>query len=263
MKPVYVDAIGLNAPGLVDWPGAQAVLRGEQAWTATDPGATSPQLLPPNERRRATASVRLAFRVAEEACARSAYPPDQLAGVFASSEGDTGILHRLCTALAEPARQVSPTEFHNSVHNAAGGYWSIAAQSRHPSISLSAFDASFCAGLLEACTYAAGESAPVLFVCYDIVPPQPLLAVRPITQPFGVALILSPSRGDRSLARLSLSATRDAETTLADTGLEALRRSNPAARALPLLQSLAMKAAKPIILESTGDQRWRVDVEPA
>ena len=66
-----------------------------------------------------------------------------------SSDGDGEIVHRLCTALASPAAEVSPTDFHNSVHNAATGYWSIGAHSSAPSTALCAYDGSFAAGLLE------------------------------------------------------------------------------------------------------------------
>ena len=45
---------------------------------------------------------------------------------------------------------VSPTRFHNSVHNAAAGYWTIGAGAMQPATAISAFDASFAQGLLEA-----------------------------------------------------------------------------------------------------------------
>ncbi len=82
--------------------------------------------------------------------------------VFASSDGDGDIVHRLCTALATPAAAVSPTDFHNSVHNAATGYWSIGAHSQAPSTAICAYDGSFSAGLLEAACQIAVEARPVL-----------------------------------------------------------------------------------------------------
>src|SRR5690606_40428753 len=69
------------------------------------------------------------------------------AAVFASSGGDYPIIDQICKALCEPERLVSPTQFHNSVHNSAAGYWSIATGSRAPSTSISAFDDTFAAGL--------------------------------------------------------------------------------------------------------------------
>ena len=218
-------------------------------------------MLPPNERRRATAAVRLAFRVAEDAMNRSEFQPAELAGVFASSEADTGILHRLCAALADEARAVSPTDFHNSVHNAAAGYWSIAAGAKLPSVSLSAYDASFVVGLLEAMTLVHGDDCKVLFAAYDIRPPEPLYATRPLAMAMGVALVLTPQRSARTLASLEVMPTQAAETIMADAALESLRRSNPAGRALPLLRLLATRAVGDVVLAGSGTQRWQLRVQ--
>lgn len=260
MKPLYIESVGVCAPGLSNWQQAAAVLRGDQIYEANDPGVYQPQLLPPNERRRATTAVRLAFRVAEDAMGGTAYKPHELASVFASSEGDTGILHRLCTALAEQSRAVSPTDFHNSVHNAAAGYWSIAANAKLPSVSLSAFDASFIAGLLEAACLVHGEEIPVLLAAYDMRPPEPLQAARPLTASVGVALVLSAQHGAQTLARIEIHPGVHAGIAMENTALESLRLSNPAGRALPLLQLLARKTNGAVVLDGTGGQHWQLTV---
>src|SRR3546814_5260866 len=127
---------------------ARGVLRGEATFQPEPLAPYAPPLLPPNERRRATPVVRQAFRVAEEAIAgRDA---GDLATVFAGSDADMAILQRISAALATPERIVSPTDFHNSVHNAAAGYWGIGTGSRAPSTTLAGYDASFALGLLEA-----------------------------------------------------------------------------------------------------------------
>lgn len=262
MKPIFIEAIGLCAPGLEHWQSAQSILRGESIYAASELAPYQPQLLPPNERRRATASVRLAFRVAEEAMSHSSFKPSELATVFASSEGDTAVLHRLCSALAEERRQLSPTDFHNSVHNAAAGYWSIAAQTKLPSVSLSAYDHSFCAGLLEAITLALGDEVPVLLVTYDICPLEPLHAKRPLSANFGVALVLTPHLTNVCIARLDIHASEETETPMSDAALESLRLGNPAARSLPLLQQLARKTAGVILFEGTGGQHWSLTLQP-
>lgn len=262
MKPVFIEAIGLCAPGLANWESARPILLGESSYVAGEPTPYQPQLLPPNERRRATASVRLAFRVAEEAMSHSSFKPSELATVFASSEGDTAVLHRLCSALAEERRQVSPTDFHNSVHNAAAGYWSIAAQTKLSSVSLSAYDHSFCAGLLEAITLALGDDVPVLLVTYDICPPEPLHAKRPLRTNVGVALALTPHLTDACIARLDIHPGQEKEAPMSDVALESLRLGNPAARALPLLQQLARGTAGVIALEGAGGQRWSLTLQP-
>lgn len=232
-------AIGLAMPGLPDWASARAVLCGEQPYRAGELVPTPSKLLPPNERRRAPLAVRLAFAAAEDAMQNGALNPTEWATVFASSDADTPIIHRIASALAESHRVVSPTDFHNCVHNAAAGYWSIAAQCRLPSSSLSAWDASFAAGLLEASTLALSEDLPVLLVAYDIPPPLPLYATRPIAQPAAVALALrppAPSAQARLTLRLDSAGT---DTSFDDPSLERLRLSNPAARSLPLLALLA------------------------
>lgn len=260
MKPLFVEALGVAAPGLAGWAQARAVLRGEQAYVAQELETYQPNLLPPNERRRATPAVRLAFRVAEEAVTASGIPAQDLAGVFASAEADTSILHRICTALAEDNRAVSPTDFHNSVHNAAAGYWSIAANAKLPSVTLAASDSTFIAGLIEACGLVHGDSYQVLLAVYDLRPPEPLFDARPITCNAGVAFVLSAERSERSLAQIEVSPADADETLMPDAALEALRTGNPACRALPLLRLLALDQGGELCLQGTGHQRWKLRV---
>src|SRR5262249_551245 len=139
-----------------------------------------PQCLPATERRRTPASVKLALAVGLEASAHAGADPAQLAAVFSSSGADGQNCHEICEALATSERLISPTRFHNSVHNAAAGYWGIATGATPVSTALCAYDASFGAGLLEAMTYLHTEAAPVLLIVYDTVHPEPLRRARPI-----------------------------------------------------------------------------------
>ncbi len=241
MIEVYVNAVGLIAPGLEGWAKGRRVLMGEQPYLPQPLERYKPRLLPPNERRRATEVVRLAFRACEDAIDNSHLDSASLAGVFASSGGDYPIVDQICRALRQPQRIVSPTQFHNSVHNAAAGYWSIATGSRAPSISLAGHDGSFSAGLLEAATQVAIERLPVLLAVYDIPPPPPLLAERPILSPFAVTLILTAAPCDTSLAALSLFACAEPEneSPVEEPALEVVRLGNPAARSLSLLEAIA------------------------
>lgn len=258
---VYINAVGLAAPGLNGWATGQAVLAGKQAFLPEDLPRYAPELLPPNERRRTTAVGRLAFQSAEEAIGGLNGSADGLAAVFASSGGDTDIVNLICSSLATAERPVSPTHFHNSVHNAAAGYWSIATGSRQPSTSLSAFDGSFGAGLMEAAVLCASETQPVLLVAYDSVPQQPLHAKRPLTAAFSVALLLSPTASPESMAAIQLDYCREQpESTLADSALEGLRLGNPAARALPLLQRLACADQGKVLLPAVQGIQVAVEV---
>ncbi len=258
---VYAQPPGVAAPGLQGWAQAQAVLAGAQAYAPAEMPKYAPNLLPPNERRRATAVCRLAFQAAEEALQQAALPPETLAAVFASSSGDLEVLNLICGVLATPERQVSPTHFHNSVHNAPAGYWSIATHSRMPSTSLSSFEASAAVGLLEAATLCATEQMPVLLVAYDIPPPPPLLAKRPVLAPFGAALVLTPAANAHSGWRFELDCVAaQSPTVMHDAELERLRQGNPAARILPLLALMARAEAGSACLPAAGGAGVRVGV---
>ncbi|MGQ0700035.1 MAG: beta-ketoacyl synthase chain length factor [Panacagrimonas sp.] len=262
MKPLFIEAVGCCAPGLDGWAEAQPVLRGERPYLREDLPPHPPQRLPANERRRATLAVRLGFRVAEDALSSDGRAPESLATVFASSDGDTHIVHRISVALSEMRRVVSPTDFHNSVHNAAAGYWSIAAGARLPSVSLSACYASFAAGLLEAVGLAQAEGLDCLLVAFDVRPPEPLLARWRITESAAFALMLSPRRSAGSLAAMHVETIpRASETVMNTPELEVLRQSNPAARALPLLGRLARRESGRLLLDGAGEHSLRLDLE--
>jgi hypothetical protein len=183
------------APGLEGWPAGARVLSGEAAFTPTPVQRPVASLLPAAERRRCAPSVAWTLAVAQEAVAQSGLDAGAFAVVFASSDGDGDIVHRLCTALATPAAAVSPTDFHNSVHNAATGYWSIGAHSQAPSTAICAYDGSFSAGLLEAACQIAIEKRPVLLVTVDLPYPPPLAPHRPVRHGFAAALALEPGEG--------------------------------------------------------------------
>jgi hypothetical protein len=236
---VSVQAVGLLGQGLPGWEAARPVLAGAAAYRAGPVELPAPARLSAAERRRAIPSVRLALAVGEAAVAAADVDPAGLPAVFASSGADGETIHAILSALATPEREVSPTRFHNSVHNAASGYWGLAMQSHAPATSLSAYDASFSAGLLEAAVQAEAAEGPVLLVAYDLPYPHPLDKVRPISTQFGVALVLCRAASARAVARLEIAVADGPESTCADAGLDAVRRGNPAARSLPLLAALA------------------------
>ena len=256
---VFVDAVGVLGPGLNGWSAALTVLRDEAAYDGTQMPTAQPTLLPANERRRAPPAVKLAFAAAEEAVRGTQVGADTLATVFASSDADMSILHRICAALTLPTRSISPTDFHNSVHNAAAGYWSIGAASRLPSSTVAAYDFSFAMGLLEAYAYVAEENVNTLLVTYDVPPPEPLYAHRPIVAPMAVALVLTATRTAQTIARLQLTPC-DAPITPIDTRFAALCATVPPARALPLLTMLARETAGSVALECPANRALRVEV---
>jgi Beta-ketoacyl synthase, N-terminal domain len=260
MPPAVVHAIGLLGPGLPDWAASAAVLRGQRPYQPTRTVLPVPEALPAAERRRAGRVVRLALAVADEAVRAAAIPGRDLTSVFSSSGGDGDNCHEICQTLTGTQPLLSPTRFHNSVHNAPAGYWSIAHGCRRPSTALSAYDASFGAGLLEAICQLGDARDGLLLVCYDLDYPPPLRATRPIPDAFGSALLLRPVGSGVGGTGIQLRLTAEPATRLADTGLEALRGSIPAARVLPLLEKLALGQTGTVVLDYLPGLQLAVEV---
>jgi hypothetical protein len=255
-----IEGIGVLGPGLPDWPVAARVLEGASSWEPAPTVLPAPACLPSAERRRTGAVVRLSLAVGLEATGRAGVDPARLPTVFTSSGGDGPNCHEICEVLASAERQVSPTRFHNSVHNAPAGYWGIATGATAAANSLCAHDASFAAGLLEALCQVAVEHTAVLLIAYDASYPEPMRSVRPIPDAFGVALLLSPGASTRSLARLELSLSEAPADRMAEPALERLRASIPAARCLPLLAQLARAAEGTVVIDYLDGARIALQV---
>jgi hypothetical protein len=235
-----------------------------------------PDGLPPAERRRLGLVVKLALSVGLQATSRAGVEPDTLPAVFTSSGGDGQNCHEICQALSLDERMISPTRFHNSVHNAAAGYWSIATRSKAASNSLCGFDVSFAAGLLEAVTQVVVDQTRVLLVAYDAQYPPPLFMKRPIPEAFGVAFVLAPlidssfaaartpaapPASGGSLGRLTVRLADARADRMSNKDLEALRASVPAARSLPLLRQLAARKPGVVNIEYLDGRSLMVEVD--
>jgi len=266
MKPAFIVAAGLAAPGLDGWEAARVTLRGTHRYQPQNFKTEAPDVLPANERRRATSLTRIALQAAQDALARHVARPQaaELRTVFASSHGDAAVTDRICTALWTAQRPISPTDFHNSVHNAPAGYWAIGTGSRAASTSISLLDGTFSAGLLESLTIVAVESTPVLLVVYDEPLPSPLGEEEAVTAPFAAAFALTPDKDeDNAVETIATIRTKMIEDRLEDPGLEHLRLGNPAARSLPLLKSvseLAIGIERKIILPYLEDAQLELTI---
>ena len=264
MTPVYIEGVGVFAPGLVGWEQCSAVLAGRARLGTEASPRLAPAILAPDVRRRTTDHIRLALEVASEAVRHAGCDGALLGSVFASSESDGAITHNICEEVAQEFPEVSPTRFHNSVNNAPAGYWCMAVGSQMPSTSVAAFDATFAAGLLEACVQVITERQGILLVAHDTPLPEPLNSVRPMTASFGVALVLSAQPSVHSLMKMSLTifSANTMPSVLMAPALEALRLGNPAARALPLLSAVAQRGTTSIALPYVGARLLGVTLEP-
>ncbi|HEY4560047.1 MAG TPA: beta-ketoacyl synthase chain length factor, partial [Lysobacter sp.] len=146
----------------------------------------------------------------------------------------------ICATLATDASSLSPTRFHNSVHNAAAGYWTIGAGAMEPATSISAFDATFAQGLVEACVQLATGAEAVLLVAYDSASAGPLAKAQPSSGLLGGALVLSRRDGG---PRISL-ALRDGEPAEPAGALLKRAPQNAMRPMLPLFEALAATAPR-------------------
>ena len=257
----WIEGIGFLAPGLPDWPTARAVLRGEQPFTSAASVLPAPNILPPAERRRASRIVKLTLAVGLEAATQADADVGTLATVFSASGADGYNCHALCEQLATDDRQISPTRFHNSVHNATAGYWGIATKSMAPCQVLCAYDASFGAGLLDALAQVVVDrSANAAHRLRQRISGTAAQQAR-YTGLRGSRAAADAGK-DRPLAGAHhRDASRRAADLLADSGMESLRQKIPALRCLPLLQKLARGESGDVCLDYLPPMQLQVRVQ--
>jgi hypothetical protein len=256
----YIEGIGLTGPGLANWLGSQAVLGGQLPYQPAKTILPPPALLPAAERRRSGAIVKLTLATGLEAINAAGLIAANLPSVFSSSGGDGENCHAICEMLASSDRQISPTRFHNSVHNTAAGYWGIATGAMTSSSVLCGFDASFGAGLLEALCQVVADNARTVMLACDTPYPEPLFSTRPIPDAFGIALVLAPEKSAQALAKITVSLSDLPADRFDDNALEALRIRIPAARGLPVLRAIAQRADGRYVLDYLNDTTLAVEI---
>jgi len=263
-RTLYIEGIGFWASRLPGWEATRAILRGEAAPPATAQTRPAPALLPPAERRRAPDTVAVSLEVAARACEMAKRHPKLMASVFASTHGDLAISDALCDTLAKTPLLTSPTKFHNSVHNAAAGYWTIATGCLKPYTSLSGYTFTFGEGLLEAASQVLSEGSPVLYVAFDIEARGPVGTMQPSRGVFAGALVLAAEVGERSLAKLTFDVSdSDAlKPTTARAQNAALVEGNAMANGLPLFEVLADGVERQVVQGLAPQLNLRMQVTP-
>ena len=241
MNSVYIKKIGIVAPGLENWSIAESVLRGDQQYVYREIDKINPEIMPKSLLRRTTQHVRLAIEAASQIL------PDNIENlpvscVFASSENDGDTTHEICSEVMSNDPGVSPMRFHNSVSNAAVGNFCIALNKQMPSTSICAYDSSFAMGLVESVSQLRTGFDDVLLVAHDMPCDEPLHSLRPLYTEFAVGLYLTTRNENGIFPELDISfGKKSNESCLSNVELEAIRKGNPAATALPLLEMLAQK----------------------
>jgi len=235
----FVNGVAFWAPRLPGWQIAAPVLRGETSAPVQPAPRPAPTLLGPTERRRAPDTVAIALEVAARACESAGADPKELPSIFASTHGDLAISDYMSETLARTPTLISPIRFHNSVHNAAAGYWTIGTGCYQPYTALTAFGDTFGEGLLEALTQAACGDRATLLVAYDIEARGPLATMVPSRGMVGAGVVVSPHAQANSLARVRWRTKRGGQRTVAlDCNAEFVA-GNAMAACLPFFEALA------------------------
>jgi len=254
MISTYLKAVSIIAPGLPNWAEACQVFTHQQPYKSQKVAKKLTTLLPPNENRRSSRTTQIALSAVQQLFNEHPFDSQKVRYVFTSCNGDLTIFHQIATALTMPGRPVSPTKFHNSVHNAPAGYCAIALKAESPSTSITAYEDSFANGLLEAAVQSVSAQQDCLFCGYDEVPPEPMFSIVSIEDDFAYSLLLSPE-ADNAICRLDLTPTsKQVLTTMENPDFEQLRNSNPQAKILPLLYSLAQKQTETLYFANNQEQ---------
>ena len=238
MTELDIAGIGIWSPFFSNW---QAFCDGMNDGQWQSEAQLRPGLIPARELRRSPQSVKMAVEVLSQACGMVKLDPAAMAVVFSSSMGDIQITDYLCRILAETPGLVSPTRFHNSVHNATTGYWSIASQAHAPTNAVSAYAYTAPMALFEAAVQALEEEAPVLVVCQEMAAPEALHFACPSDQPFSMALLLTrPGYYAQAMASMRIDVhPGTVEWPELPGSLKAWFEGNFGARLLPLIAAMA------------------------
>lgn len=167
------------------------------AWAAGDrliAGRTTPsvQALPPILRRRAGFLEKMALEVSYQCLGTRTDIPT----VFSSRHGEAARSADLLLDLAKGV-PLSPTSFSLSVHNAAGGLFSIGRGEQAANIALAAGTSTVEHAVIEACGLISEGAPAVLLVVYDCPPPALYADFEDCDeQPYAWAWLMEPAAGE-------------------------------------------------------------------
>lgn len=239
-----VVAIGAWGRFFSDWNQLASLLQGTSKGFDGNPASPNPEIIPSNERRRAPLSVKLAVEASSQCLDMAGTNGQDLSCVFGSGLGDTDLTDYMCKVLASENKELSPTKFHNSVHNAPAGYWTISTKAMRSANSIAGYGYTASLALLEAMIQCEIEKAPILLSLYDSPVTTILKPILKNEMPFALSLLLMPVDFDHS----GWSVLVEAESTMGEfswpaltsdhTGILELYDKNPSARILCLAELL-------------------------
>jgi hypothetical protein len=208
-------------------------------------------------RRRTSQATQMAFSAANRACAQARRSPAELPAVFASVGGEIQVTDLLCIELAKPDGSISPTAFHNSVHNTAAGYWSIVHRCTKAISALAAGHDTFAMALLESWCQLDCHGGELLLICYDERWPAYLSAPMG-APPFASALVLGAGSVTGGIANIGRPQQGAASIEIPGSP-RTLIEHMPTASTIPLLRMVTERTELREVPLS-GDGGWRTSV---
>ncbi len=273
----YLRGVGLWTPvypSFAAW--VAAGMPEELAITPAQARAAKPaaELLHPRLRRRTSALTRASVTALSAAAGQGGASLDALRFVLVSSFGEIETTVELLAQLADPQGPVSPTKFHNSVHNTATGYMSIASGNHQEATALAGGPHNLEIAALELLSGLAVDGGDAVLLAGEELLPAPF--DRPDSDPtFALALLFGaePARSrhpDSLDLRVGLSADPAVQT---GAGLPAAALPSMVPAMVELLRAIARLTREPaatgerVSLASRADPgvdaRWILSLEHA
>ncbi len=260
MKNLEFQVLGIGAwgPKFQNWYELSEILYSKSEGNEETPKAPKPEVIPANERRRAPLSVRLAVESSWQAVQNAGLDPVNLPCVFVSGIGDTQLTDYMCKVLAGENKALSPTKFHNSVHNAAAGYWTISTGCMQAANSVAGYQESVSLTLMEALIQCQAENKPLLITFYDAPSSEVLKELLKNEEAFSASLVIAPKGWSETHNNYTASIENQAcewPRFKSTTKLENIYYTNPTAKILALLKMVVGVDQKSISLPISSECR--------
>lgn len=218
-------------------------------------------VIPVALRRRSSMSTRLAIHAGLNACEMATVDPSTIPTLFASVGGEILITDRLCLELTNPVVHISPTQFHNSVHNTAAAYWSIITGCQQASTAMAAGEQTIAMVMIEAWSWLTTHGGNLLVVCYEENWPEyidPGMGQHAIA----FAMLLSAEIDTRTIAQCSDLRVVDHQVPI-DPRLQNIIDRVPVIALTPLFQVLAESGCHNTVPLSYQTPYWAIDIAVA
>jgi len=246
-----IAAFGAWGKGFENWSDLVGLLKNKQFVpedSVLNSKGPKPEVIPANERRRSPLPVKLAVETSWQATQMANIDPKELTCVFVSGFGDTQLTDYMCKVLATDSKELSPTKFHNSVHNAAAGYWTISTGCEKAANSVAGFQDSVSLTLMEAMIQCQQEAKPILMTFFDAPVSVVLTDIMGAGSAFSFSMIILPCEEGESAsladdmvilnAKVVAKNTTWPELVDAHSIVDDIYKNNPSGRILSLVELL-------------------------